>query len=186
VKVIAGKYRGRVLKTLKGDNTRPTTSKNKESLFNIIGPYFQGGIALDLFAGSGSLGIEAISRGINQCYFVDNSYKATTIIKENLFKLEIFDGYVYKNDALNILDLFKQREIQFDLVFLDPPYKQELSIKSMKRLVDLDLLNSKAIVVIEEDKSVDLLKEYNQLILLKRVVYGICSLHIYQYQKELL
>ena len=83
MRVIAGKYKKRQLKVPKSQLTRPTTDKNKENLFNMIGPYFQGGTVLDLFGGSGGLGIEAISRGCNTLYSVDHQYEAFKTIKEN-------------------------------------------------------------------------------------------------------
>ena len=83
MRVIAGKYRSRQLKTVKSNLTRPTTDRNKENMFNIIGPYFDGGVVLDLFAGSGGLGIEALSRGCHQLYSVDKQYAAFKVIKEN-------------------------------------------------------------------------------------------------------
>ena len=89
MRVIAGKYRSRQLKSVDSKRTRPTTDKNKENLFNIIGPYFDGGICLDLFAGSGGLGIEAISRGMNELYSVDHQYKAFLVIKENVSMLKM-------------------------------------------------------------------------------------------------
>ena len=84
MRVIAGKYRSRMLKTVENNRTRPTTDKNKENLFNMIGPYFDGGNCLDLFAGSGGLGIEALSRGMEFLVAVDKQYAAFKVIKENL------------------------------------------------------------------------------------------------------
>ena len=99
MRVIAGKYRSRILQTIKSSSTRPTTDKNKENLFNIIGPYFDGGYCLDLFAGSGGLGIEAISRGMEHLYSVDKNYQAYSIIKSNVANLKMDeDIHVLKAD----------------------------------------------------------------------------------------
>ena len=89
MRVVAGKFRSRQLKSVDSKKTRPTTDKNKENLFNMIGPYFDGGVCLDLFAGSGGLGIEAISRGMNELYSVDHQYKACSTIRENVSMLKI-------------------------------------------------------------------------------------------------
>jgi 16S rRNA (guanine966-N2)-methyltransferase len=84
MRVVSGDYRGRRLKSLEGENTRPTTDKVKESMFNMIGPYFDGGIALDLFSGSGGLAIEAVSRGVELAVCVERNFQAMKIIKENI------------------------------------------------------------------------------------------------------
>ena len=89
MRVIAGKYKSRQLKSVKSNLTRPTTDRNKENLFNIIGPYFQGGAVLDLFAGSGGLGIEALSRGCDYLYSVDKQFAAFQVIKDNLTMFKI-------------------------------------------------------------------------------------------------
>jgi len=184
MKVIAGVYKSRNLKTVKGDSTRPTTSKNKENLFNMIGPYFQGGVALDLFAGSGSLGIEAISRGVNEAYFVDHSFQAFKVIQENLASLKIKNANVFKMDAFQALKKFRENELTFDLVFLDPPYSTGLSKKALNMLLDFHLLSKNAIVITEEEKSVNIEPISATLLLKKRVVYGKTILYIYEYQGE--
>ena len=121
MRVIAGKYKSRQLKTVKSNLTRPTTDRNKENMFNIIGPYFQGGNVLDLFAGSGGLGIEALSRGCDFLYSVDHQYAAFQIIRENIRSLKIENAKVYKLDYRKALKKFSEEGIKFDLVLLDPP-----------------------------------------------------------------
>ena len=102
MRVIAGKFKSRQLKSVDSKLTRPTTDKNKENLFNMIGPFFDGGVCLDLFGGSGGLGIEAISRGMDELYSVDKQYKAFATIKENIQTLKIQDAaHVYKMDYQN-------------------------------------------------------------------------------------
>ncbi|MEG0368342.1 MAG: RsmD family RNA methyltransferase, partial [Coprobacillus sp.] len=107
MRVIAGKFKSRQLKSVNSDLTRPTTDKNKENLFNIIGPYFQGGVCLDLFGGSGGLGIEALSRGMDELYSVDKQYKAFATIKDNIQTLKLEDvAHVYKMDYQKALQQF--------------------------------------------------------------------------------
>ena len=122
MRVVAGSLKGRSIKAVKGTNTRPTTDKVKESIFNIIGPYFDGGMALDLFGGSGNLGIESLSRGIDKVIFVDKEGIAINTIKENVKELRLEDRVeIYRNDAFRALKALVKREIQFDLILLDPP-----------------------------------------------------------------
>ena len=96
--------------------------RNKENLFNIIGPYFDGGAVLDLFAGSGGLGIEALSRGYEHLYSVDNQYAAFQVIKENFTMLKLANAHVYKLDYRKALKRFANEKLKFDLILLDPPY----------------------------------------------------------------
>src|SRR6478752_9448695 len=110
VRVVSGICKGRPLKAVPGNSTRPTTDKVKEAMFNMIGPYFNGGIGLDLFAGSGSLGIEALSRGLEKVIFVDRDAKAIQIIQENIHNCKIVDAVeVYRNDALRAMKAIIKR-----------------------------------------------------------------------------
>ena len=180
MRVVAGKYRSRQLKTVKSNLTRPTTDKNKESMFNIIGPFFQGGVVLDLFAGSGSLGIEALSRGCDLLYSVDKQYGAYQVIKENLNSLKIENAHVFKLDYLKALHKFHDEKIKFDLVFLDPPYGKGLVDGILEYLVVNEMLNDQAVIVVEELKEVTFdLPE--SLDLKKRHEYGITALTILEY-----
>ena len=117
MRVIAGKYKSRQLKAVPTKLTRPTTDKNKENLYNMIGPYFDGGICLDLFAGSGGLGIEALSRGMDELYAVDKQYKAFQVIRENINSLKITNAHVMKADCRKALGTFKEEGIKFSLYY---------------------------------------------------------------------
>ena len=130
MRVIAGKYKSRQLKSVKSNLTRPTTDRNKENLFNIIGPYFDGGAVLDLFAGSGGLGIEALSRGYEHLYSVDNQYAAFQVIKENFTMLKLANAHVYKLDYRKALKRFANEKLKFDLILLEIATK--LKIKWLK------------------------------------------------------
>ncbi|QST01474.1 16S rRNA (guanine(966)-N(2))-methyltransferase RsmD [Pontibacillus sp. ALD_SL1] len=123
MRVIAGEHKGRQLQPVPHRLTRPTTDKVKEALFQMIGPYFDGGVCLDLFAGSGGLGIESLSRGMDKSIFVDKHPKAVATIYDNLKTLKLEDhAEVYKNDAYRAIKAAGKRGLRFDLVFLDPPY----------------------------------------------------------------
>lgn len=124
MRVIAGKHKSKALESLEGRNTRPTMDKVKEGIFNSL--HEVSGLGLDLFAGSGALGIEALSRGMEKVIFVDQNFKAVKVIKANLNQLDLMSqAEVYKNNADRALKALAKREIQFDIIFLDPPYKRD-------------------------------------------------------------
>ncbi len=181
MRVVSGSLRGRVIKAVPGNTTRPTLDKVKESVFNILGQYFSKGIGLDLFAGSGNLGIEAISRGLEHCIFVDYDHMAIRIIKENLNALNILEKCeVYKMDAFKALSLFKSNNYRFDYVFIDPPYKSHKINEILMLLENYDLLNDEAYVICESLKEDELIETYNKLHLKKVYYYGISKITIYE------
>ena len=182
MRLIAGKYKSRQLKSVKSNLTRPTTDRNKENMFNIIGPYFEGGNVLDLFAGSGGLGIEALSRGCDFLYSVDNQYAAFQIIKENLNALNIENARVFKLDYRKALKRFNEEKIKFDLVLLDPPYGKGLVDGILEFLIENKMLNNDCIVMVEELKEV-VFKPFEQLNLIKKNDYGITALNVFKYQE---
>ncbi|CUM71887.1 MULTISPECIES: 16S rRNA (guanine(966)-N(2))-methyltransferase RsmD [Turicibacter] len=180
MRVVAGTLKGRSIKAVKGTNTRPTTDKVKESIFNIIGPYFDGGIALDLFGGSGNLGIESLSRGIDKVIFVDRETIAINTIKENVKDLRIEDCVeIYRNDYFRALKALVKRDIQFDLILLDPPYKGQKINEIIEFVNEHNLLASGGIIMAEclkEDELHEMIGDIKQV---KREIYGITSITIY-------
>ena len=147
MRVIAGTARSVPLKTLDGLSTRPTTDRVKTSMFNIIQFEIPGRQVLDLFAGSGALGIEALSRGASSAVFVDQSAEALAVITENLKKTRLTDrAQTVRQDALSYLEACKKR---FDLIFLDPPYAENLLENALKRISEIDILKSGGIIVAE-------------------------------------
>lgn len=183
MRVIAGKYRSRQLKTVKSNLTRPTTDRNKENMFNIIGPYFDGGVVLDLFAGSGGLGIEALSRGCHQLYSVDKQYAAFKVIKENFELLKLDNAKVFKLDYQKALHKFADEKIKFDLVILDPPYGKNMVNGILEFLIDKKMLQDNCMVVVEELKEV-VFPAFDNLQLVKKYQYGITALNIFKYGVE--
>lgn len=152
MRIISGKYAKRNLFTLKDRRTRPTSDKVKESLFNSLGQFFDGGQVLDLYGGSGALGIEAVSRGCDHATLVDINYAAVNIIKKNVGLTKETDHFsVYKMSSNVALDFFEKKHMKFDLVFLDPPYAKQRIASDMKKMFEKDLLNSGAIIVAETD-----------------------------------
>ncbi len=183
MRVIAGIYKSRALKSVKSNKTRPTTDRNKENLFNMIGPFFDGGTVLDLFGGSGGLGIEAMSRGCTSLYSVDSQFEAYKVIKENVSMLKIENSHIYKMDYKKALQSFLKKGVQFDYIFLDPPYGNGYCDYVLPFLVDNNMLHDRATIVVEEAKEQAIIN-IEQLVCIKEVTYGITKLYIYTYQKD--
>lgn len=181
MRVIAGKYKSRQLKSVKSSLTRPTTDRNKENMFNIIGPYFQGGKVLDLFAGSGALGIEALSRGCEYLYSVDNQFAAFKVIKENFTMLKLDNAKAYKLDYRKALKKFANEQLKFDLILLDPPYGKGLVDDILEFLITNRMLNDGCMIMIEELKEVEF-KIFSGLTKIKKNDYGITALNVFEYQ----
>lgn len=183
MRVISGSARGRTLKAVPGMGTRPTTDKVKEALFSIIGPYFDGGAALDLFAGTGGLGIEALSRGMERAVFIDMDFKSIETVRFNL-KTTGFEhqAEVYKNDAERALKALAKREAKFDLVFLDPPYRLKHGDKLMETMDQLNLLNPGATMVLEYESSFAYPGRFGSFSEIRKAEYGETALSIYSYE----
>ena len=148
MRIISGICRGRKLNTLEGDNTRPTADRVKESVFNILGTSVMDKNVLDLFAGSGALGLEALSRGAASCVFVDSSKAAMKIIERNIA------GCRFEEKAKTYLSEFKSAisrfsKGQFDLVFLDPPYHKNFGIEALSLLSEA--VSEDGVVILETD-----------------------------------
>lgn len=183
MRIVAGTLKGRTIKAVKGTNTRPTTDKVKENIFNMIGPYFHGGWALDLYGGSGNLGIESLSRGIDNVIFVDKEGIAIQTIKQNLKELEL-ETYaeVYRNDAFKALKALSKREIQFELILLDPPYKGQRINEILEFIEKHKLLTKGGLIMAECLKEDQLHEQVGEVFQIKREVYGITAISIYQKQ----
>ncbi|HLS65606.1 MAG TPA: 16S rRNA (guanine(966)-N(2))-methyltransferase RsmD [Pseudogracilibacillus sp.] len=150
MRVIAGKYKGRKLKQVPGTTTRPTTDKIKEAVFHKMGPYFQGGICLDLFAGSGSLAIEALSRGMNEAICIDQSKTAIRIIRENISALQLEkECYIYRNDALRALKILHRKQQTFDLICIDPPYDSPFYDRIITYIIENKMINDRGYMYVE-------------------------------------
>ena len=152
MRIIGGTMRGTKLFTLEGDNTRPTLDRVKEALFSKINFNLQDAIVLDLFAGSGALGLESLSRGAKKSYLCDQSRDAIKIINQNIEKTRTKEKIVLLNcDYKKALEEFKKLNVKFDIVFLDPPYKTNFAEDAAKLIMELELLNEDGIIVLETD-----------------------------------
>ena len=150
MRIISGLARGTKLYTLEGENTRPTLDRVKEPLFSIIQNYIKDANVLDLFAGSGALGLEALSRGAKKAILCDKSYEAIDIIKKNINKTHFEEKTKvmcmdYKKCLLTINE-------KFDLIFIDPPYKIDIAVNSVEIIINNNLLSQDGIIVIETDE----------------------------------
>lgn len=147
MRVITGTARGRKLGQLQGVETRPTTDQVKESIFNIIQFDIEGRRVLDLFAGTGQLGIEALSRGAASCTFVDQRKDAVGLVRANLKLCQLSDkARVVQGEALSFLSTVRE---QYHLVFLDPPYQMDLLENAIKKIAEIDMLTENGIIICE-------------------------------------
>lgn len=145
--------RGTKLFTLEGENTRPTLDRVKESLFNILNFNLQEATVLDLFSGSGALALESISRGAERAILCDNSSKAINIIKKNIEKTKTESKtIVFNMEYGKALREIKNRNLKFNIVFLDPPYETNFAENAAEEIIKLDLLEDDGIIIIETDK----------------------------------
>ena len=184
MKVISGTLKGRIIKGYNIEGTRPTMDRVKESLFASINSYIKNSIVLDLFAGSGNLGIESISNGANKCYFVDNNKICTKVIEENITNFNIKDKCTILNmDYNKSLNYFKDNNIRFDLILVDPPYKYEIINEIMSKVENYNLLNNGGIIVLEyQSDNINITN--NNYDLLKYKKYGDKYISIYKFNQN--
>ena len=148
MRVIAGTARRLLLKTPEGFDTRPTTDRIKETLFNMLMPYLSGAVFVDLFSGSGGIGIEALSRGAKKAYFVENNQKAIACITDNIEHTHFTDkSVVLKQDVFSALR--GSIKDTADIIFLDPPYHQEYDKRVLELLRDAPYVNEDTLIVVE-------------------------------------
>lgn len=179
MRVITGSLRGKKLQTLAGLDVRPTTDKVKEAIFSIVHFDLPGAKVLDLFAGSGQLGIEAISRGASSCVFVDRSKDAVAVVRKNVSDCKI-DGLVTIQNC-DSLDYLRSSKNSFDIAFLDPPYERGLVEKALALLEPK--MNSGGIVVCEHESELELPEIIGRLRIRRKYSYGKkIALSVYQFE----
>lgn len=172
MRVISGKYKGLKLKGFDINGTRPTMDRVKESLFGMIFPYLENATILDLFAGSGALGIEALSNGANKAYFVDNNHISIMTIKENLKNIK----EEYQILSMNYLKALNTIQEKIDIVFLDPPYDKKLITKAIQKLEEKNLLKENSLIVCEYESE----EIQTELELIKYKKYGSKNIKIFK------
>ena len=160
MRIISGSMRGTKLFTLEGENTRPTLDRVKEALFNILNFELQDAVILDLFAGSGALSLEALSRGARKTILCDNSSQAINVIKKNIQKTRTENvTNVLHMSYEKALEKLKSEKQKVNIVFLDPPYASDLAEDATKKIIQLDLLENDGIIIIETDQKEKVFKE---------------------------
>ena len=165
MRIISGQFKSRRLKAEPPDGTRPTSDKLRETLFNILGESVRGCTFLDGCAGVGAIGIEAISRGAQNVIFVDQSRKATRMIRENLQALDIEEGFkIFDLDLARALDICAKEGMAFDIAFIDPPYDREHIYKdALERFGTMPLLAPAGVLILEHSKRAEMPETFGNL-----------------------
>ena len=183
MRVIAGKYRSIKLNAVDGMNTRPTTDKIKENLFNMIDCYDCK--VLDLFGGTGGLGIEALSRGASHVTFIDGSNNAIKVIKSNIEKCKInsTEYSLFRNDFKRALKIFGKKDEKFDIIFLDPPYDKGLIDDALNNIFD-NQCNDGALIICEKSNIEQITVSNENIEVIKEKQYGITDIIIFEYMEK--
>ncbi|CFY04893.1 RNA methyltransferase, RsmD [Syntrophomonas zehnderi OL-4] len=186
MRVIAGSARGKRLKAPAGLHTRPITDMIKEALFNVWGQEIIEASVLDLFAGSGSVGIEALSRGAGRVVMVDNDKNAIQVIKENLANCGINVGFeIFFNDVFKAVDLLNRHQEKFDFIYIDPPFTNDkIFAQIMQLLGEIKVLASDGSLVIRTKKQKEMAESYGHLYKYRSRIYGESCLHYYTWTEE--
>jgi len=173
MRVISGTAKGHKLKSLDGMATRPTADKIKESLFNILLPIISDTYVLDLFAGTGSIGIEALSRGAEFAVFIDKNPSAVKIIRENLIHTKLQDkSKIYNADYKKYINNIYDGERAFDIIFIDPPYNKGLIIPAMQLIGEKKLLSPDGLIVVEHGKEENIPEQIGDFKAIRKQDYG--------------
>ncbi|MGB7554869.1 MAG: 16S rRNA (guanine(966)-N(2))-methyltransferase RsmD [Candidatus Korobacteraceae bacterium] len=184
MRIIAGQFRSRPLRSLPGLDLRPTSDRLRETLFNVLaaGRDLRNSVWLDLYAGTGAVGIEALSRGAHQVYFVESAKKHARLLRENLDSLAISDGFeLHEREVAQALPLLESTGVVCDYCFLDPPYRLRGSYeRTLGYLAQSRLLQSAALVIAEHEKKFDPGERFGALVRFRRLDQGDASLSFYR------
>lgn len=149
-RIIAGERRGRIIRTLQGRNTRPTSDRVKESLFNIIQERLQSSRVLDLYAGTGSLGLESLSRGCRDVVFVENDPSAVRVLRDNCRSLDYMEYCeILPFDVQKAIEWLSGKKQVFDIILMDPPYNREFEVRTISALEQGNLVGDEGIIIVE-------------------------------------
>jgi 16S rRNA (guanine966-N2)-methyltransferase len=187
MRIITGSAKGTKLKAPRGLDTRPTADRVKESVFNILGDIVIAAQVLDIFAGTGNLGLEALSRGAKTAVFIDNNTESIDIIKENASHTKLGEhSQVYKSDVLKALDRLEQNNQSFDLIFCDPPYNKGLIHAVLQKINNHSILKTNGVLVMEHSKHEKIADEWETLQLKRVERYGetLISFLLYNTKQE--
>ncbi|MDX2042638.1 MAG: 16S rRNA (guanine(966)-N(2))-methyltransferase RsmD [Acidobacteriota bacterium] len=185
MRIIAGQYKGRRLKTLEGLAVRPTSDRMRETLFNILMPRIEDARFLDICAGSGAVGIEALSRGAAHITFIESSRKAVSIISENLRHCGITENFqLIARDAATTIKYLAQENRQFDIVYFDPPYDSEIYSPVLWQIAQNNLLTDDGIIIVEHRRQLLLAPNYDNLRPYREVVQGESVLTFFRFESN--
>lgn len=186
MRIIAGKYGSRRIDTRKSYQTRPTLDKVREAVFSSLGGMFAGGVFIDLYAGSGANGFEAISRGMDSSWFIDNNHEAVSYIKKNARELNCMDQcHILMTDALKGLKIFTELSQKADVIYMDPPYARQKNMEILEFIDQNLIMNDQGTIMIESDKKDTFYGKYNHLQFTKEKIYGITRITTYTYKETL-
>jgi len=185
MRIIAGKFRSRRLASLKGDEIRPTSDRMRETLFNVLTAgnpsALEGSVWLDLFAGTGAVGIEALSRGAAMVYFVDSSKDAVELIRRNLHPLGVRGSFqVFQQKAEPAISALDRQQLRPDFIFLDPPYALREAYQTTLEALGNSALTEKALVIAEHERKNHLAEEYGDLRKIRKLEQADAALSFYR------
>src|SRR3954463_14017693 len=185
MRIIAGKFRSRKLVSLKGDEIRPTSDRLRETLFNVLTggnpATLEGSVWLDLFSGTGAVGIEALSRGAAMVYFIDSSKDAVELIRRNLQPLAVSGSFqVLQEKSERAISALDRQQLRPDFIFLDPPYALGDAYQNGLEALGNSAVAEKALVIAEHEKKNDLAEEYGELRRIRKLQQGDAALSFYR------
>jgi len=186
MRVIAGKYRSRPLRSLRGMDIRPTSDRLRETLFNVLTAgnpaALEGSVWLDLFAGTGAVGIEALSRGAKQVCFIESSSAAANVIRQNLQSLNIVSRFtLYQEEMRRAFGRMERDHVVADVVFIDPPYRMKDAYReTLRALAESPVVRAMSTVIAEHEKKFDPGEEFGELRRFRKLVQGSAALSFYR------
>ncbi len=184
MRVISGSARGLKLNAPINDDIRPTTDRVKESMFNIISMHVYDSVVLDLFSGSGALGIESLSRGAKEAYFCDKSSESIKVLKSNIDKTKFSDrSFIIKDDYKSAIKKLSSQKKKFDIIFVDPPYYESLFEDVLSMIEKYKLLSEDGIIIVEHDSKIKI-NNVGNLSNYREKKYGITTLSFYALEGE--
>jgi len=184
MRIIAGKYKGFPLHAFPGKDIRPTPGKVREAVFDILGFRVTESDFLDLFAGTGAIGIEALSRGAKRATFVEVNGRAIGLIKDNLTKIhQNYFSNIMKNDYLQAIKILNFQQRKFDIIFLDPPYNKNYTLKSLLEIEQKNIIKKNGLVVVQHQIHEDVQNNSQKLVCLKEKKYGKSRITVFGYQE---
>lgn len=184
MRIIAGTYASRKINAPKGKQTRPTLDKVREAVFSSAGGFFAGGVFLDLYAGSGANGLEALSRGCEKAVFVDSSKAAVSVIRENIRSLDAGDRcQVLPVSDRKALQILKEESARFDYIYMDPPYEKQHNEEILSFIDANGMLKEGGLIMVESLKENNFPDHYKSFYKKKEAVYGVSKITYYKFKE---